>query len=75
MPLADLIAQAVEPESVVATPPTADYIGDLSYHNHAYMIEQALRDLSVLPDPAKNMEPSLPYDNDLKRLIEAVPLE
>lgn len=75
MPLADILAQAVEPDTAVAPPPEAAYLGDLSYHNRAYMIEQALRDLSVLPDPAKNLDPSLPYDNDLKRLIEAVPLE
>lgn len=76
MPLADVLAQAAVAEQEDALVPSeVPYLNDTAYHNNAYMIEDALRKLSVLPDPAKNARPAMPYDADLKRLIASVPLE
>ena len=76
MPLSDILEQAAMPDPMEMQPPSeAAYLMDTDYHNNAYLIEDALRKLSVIPDPAKNARPAMPYDADLKRLIDSVPLE
>lgn len=51
------------------------YVGDAQYHSNYYMLEDAMRELGILPKPVGDDMSSRPYDEDLKRLIAAVPLE
>lgn len=51
------------------------YVGDAQYHSNYYMLEDAMRELGILPKPNGDDMSSRPYDEDLKRLIAAVPLE
>lgn len=73
MPLNDVLSSAL-----AAPAPEAEeeirYIGDTEYHNTAYMVESALREVGVLPD-APGAPERRPYDDDLRRLIESVPME
>lgn len=50
------------------------YVGDAQYHSNYYMLEDAMRELGILPKPAAE-DSNKPYDDDLRRLIAAVPLE
>lgn len=51
------------------------YVRDTQYHLDFYMLESAMREMGVLPKPTGDDMTSRPYDEDLKRLIAAVPLE
>lgn len=51
------------------------YVGDTQYHSDFYMMESAMRELGILPKPTGDDVAQRPYDEDLKRLIAAVPLE
>lgn len=51
------------------------FVGDTQYHLDFYMMESAMRDLGILPKPTGDDVSYRPYDEDLKRLIAAVPLE
>lgn len=46
---------------------------DVAHQNNLYLIETALQDLGVLPQP-KRTRPDF-FDERLKQLIDAVPLE
>lgn len=76
MAFSDIFGQALaaaQSDEPVTT--EAPFLQDVDYHNRAYMIEEALRRVGALPDPAKNLSRQLPYDVDLKKLIESVPVE
>lgn len=60
------IPDAAQPES---------FVRDTQYHSDFYMMESAMRDLGILPKPTGDDVSYRPYDEDLKRLIAAVPLE
>lgn len=51
------------------------FVRDTQYHSDFYMMESAMRDLGILPKPTGDDVSYRPYDEDLKRLIAAVPLE
>lgn len=59
------------------TDPAAEvpYLFDEGYHQNAYMIESALRQLGVLPTPTDALDLDKPYDLDLRKLIESVSVE
>ena len=71
--LFDTLTQA----SADLTDPAAEvpYLFDEQYHQNAYMIESALRQLGVLPSPSGVADLDKPYDLDLRKLIESVPVE
>lgn len=71
--LFDTLSQAnmEQPDTFAEVP----YLGDVQYHQNAYMIEAALRDMGVLPSPSPSTDDTRPYDGDLRRLIESVTLE
>lgn len=71
--LFDTLSQATRdmPSAVDEAP----YVHDVAYHTNAYMIESALRELGVLPDSAGQTDETKPYDMDLRKLIESVPVE
>lgn len=72
MSLFDAVSQGARIPDAAQQP---TYIGDTQYHLDSYMLESAMRDLGILPKPTGDDVSYRPYDEDLKRLIAAVPLE
>lgn len=72
MSLFDAVSQGARIPDAAQQP---TYIGDTQYHLDFYMMESAMRDLGILPKPTGDDVSYRPYDEDLKRLIAAVPLE
>lgn len=72
MPLEDALSAALVPDTQAVE--EIPYLTDTQYHINAYTVEEALRQIGVLPDPAGEPE-SKPFDRDLRKLIESVPLE
>lgn len=71
MSLYDAVSQGARIPDVMQP---STYIGDAQYHSNYYMLEDAMRELGVLPKPVPD-DSNKPYDDDLRRLIAAVPLE
>lgn len=71
MSLYDAVSQGARVPDVLQQ---QEYIGDAQYHSNYYMLEDAMRELGVLPKPMP-ADSNKPYDDDLRRLIAAVPLE
>lgn len=72
MPLEDVMSTALEPDTQAVD--EVPYLNDVQYHMNAYTVEEALRQIGVLPDPLGAPD-AKPYDKDLRKLIESVPLE
>lgn len=55
-------------------PDDSMYMDDAAYHTNQYLIEEALRRLGVGDTPSDEGVASV-YDANLRKLIDAVPLE
>lgn len=72
MSLFDAVSQGAR---IPDTAQPESFVRDTQYHSDFYMMESAMRDLGILPKPTGDDVSHRPYDEDLKRLIAAVPLE
>lgn len=50
------------------------YMNDAQYHSNRYLLESALRDIGAAPATEGAFAES-PYDDELRKLIDAIPLE
>lgn len=71
--LLDTIQAASGPEGTQSSD-AVRYMNDAQYHSNRYLLESALRDIGAAPATEGALAES-PYDDELRKLIDATPLE